>query len=790
MVDTIARLEGVRTTLGMKAPCYAATTGNVSLSGEQTIDGVVLVENDRCLVKNQIDATTNGVYVVSTGEWVRAVDFDGNTDFVEGTQIYVTDGVAGSGCYVLVTGNPITIGTSNLVFARPTVVANPISPMDYGAAGDGVTDDTAAVQAAFDDAVDSNRPVYGLGKTYLIDNLSIKNRDNGAEFEPVLKAYGQGATLKKRSSADNAYLVATERWISSSAFINYPFLLEDWTLDGNDIATNVLIDTAFASKVRYCYIKNGVSRNVWFPTQGKNASTNITSGRGGMIYDSCYIYSCPGIGLANDDTASTGFISDASILRCEILQNGQNINLQQTAGWFIMDNRVYSHTNTGLTEGAFIEEGFAVLRGNIWGHALNNASYCLTIGGEFFPITVIGDSFQTENAAELGLNVSFGSGARIAQVIGCRFEGTACGLNHGGNSVNNELISRDNTFDMAVPYTFSGGSSHAGIMRVEGDRANNADPAVISPSQITANQNDYNPTGLQYANVLRLTTDASRNITGLQKGYFGRKLMVMNVGSNDIVLTDDDGATSTAANRFEFGGNILVAPSEAVELWYDTTSSRWRLRDRGPLVRLGFANTGAIASGGSPLDLGGGNIPGMQALSSGVTAAMLAARFSNDASPARYRVGKSRNATVGSHTIVQSGDVLGEFVGQGSNGATFNDAASVSFEVDGAPSSGTGMPGRIGFKTSPSGSATPVERARIDQAGNVIMPYSTVALSTAATDGFLYIPTSTLASTATGPTATPSTYAGHVPMLYNTAQNRLWIFSGGNWRVTAALTTV
>ncbi len=36
----------------------------------------------------------------------------------------------------------------------------------------------------------------------------------------------------------------------------------------------------------------------------------------------------------------------------------------------------------------------------------------------------------------------------------------------------------------------------------------------ISPSQITADQNDYNPTGLANASVLRLSTNASHNLTG------------------------------------------------------------------------------------------------------------------------------------------------------------------------------------------------------------------------------------------------------------------------------------
>src|SRR5262245_5386417 len=50
----------------------------------------------------------------------------------------------------------------------------------------------------------------------------------------------------------------------------------------------------------------------------------------------------------------------------------------------------------------------------------------------------------------------------------------------------------------------------------------------ISPSQITSNQNNYNPTGLSTASVLRLSTDASRNITSLAGGADGRIIVIVN----------------------------------------------------------------------------------------------------------------------------------------------------------------------------------------------------------------------------------------------------------------------
>lgn len=51
-----------------------ATTSSITLSGEQTISGVAVVNGDRVLVKDQAALSTNGIYVASTGSWTRAVD--------------------------------------------------------------------------------------------------------------------------------------------------------------------------------------------------------------------------------------------------------------------------------------------------------------------------------------------------------------------------------------------------------------------------------------------------------------------------------------------------------------------------------------------------------------------------------------------------------------------------------------------------------------------------------------------------------------------------------------------
>ena len=97
---------------------------------------------------------------------------------------------------------------------------------------------------------------------------------------------------------------------------------------------------------------------------------------------------------------------------------------------------------------------------------------------------------------------------------------------------------------------------------------------AISPPQITANQNDYAPSGLSTASTLRLSTDASRNLTGIAAGADGRTIIIHNVGAQSLVLKND--VTSTAANRLVLGADTTLTADTSITLRYDGTSSRWR----------------------------------------------------------------------------------------------------------------------------------------------------------------------------------------------------------------------
>ena len=71
-----AYVDAVAQGLDIKASVVASTTANITLSGTQTVDGIALVADDRCLVKNQTAAAENGIYVVAAGAWARSTDMN------------------------------------------------------------------------------------------------------------------------------------------------------------------------------------------------------------------------------------------------------------------------------------------------------------------------------------------------------------------------------------------------------------------------------------------------------------------------------------------------------------------------------------------------------------------------------------------------------------------------------------------------------------------------------------------------------------------------------------------
>jgi len=259
MTLSVDRIQGLSGSLAIKRPVACATTANITLNGLQTIDGFVLASGDRVLVKNQTTGSENGVYEADTSDWRRTLDFDKSNDVVHGTLVNVIGGSTNYGFWILNTPAPV-VGTSSLVFGRfegfegsDQVVYVPAgtgavattaqaklrestSVEDFGATGDGVSDDTAEIQAAIDAvAALGGGEVLFSKALYLSQKLTLPSN-------VILRGKGSAYTTIKLKNGSNTALIETEdfstltgsnSWFVDTEGVPYGFGVVGMTLDGN-----------------------------------------------------------------------------------------------------------------------------------------------------------------------------------------------------------------------------------------------------------------------------------------------------------------------------------------------------------------------------------------------------------------------------------------------------------------------------------------------------------------------------------------------------------------------------
>jgi len=97
-----------------KTDCALATTEAITLSGEQTIDGV-MTSSDRVLVKGQGNPWENGIYVSAAGAWSRSTDMDSSDEFFDAA-VYVTGGDFQSNTAFRQTEEVVSVGVDNVRF--------------------------------------------------------------------------------------------------------------------------------------------------------------------------------------------------------------------------------------------------------------------------------------------------------------------------------------------------------------------------------------------------------------------------------------------------------------------------------------------------------------------------------------------------------------------------------------------------------------------------------------------------------------------------------------------------
>lgn len=186
-----AYVDSVSEGLHIHPSVRAATTTNVNIASDlesgDTLDGVILAAGDRVLVKNQLLAAENGIYVVqSTGAAVRATDFDAPAEVDGGDFIFVTDGgtVNGNTGWVQTSTGVSVIGSDPIYFTQFSGAGTYLAGNGLTLTGNTFAIDTLTTvdlnsAQTLTNKTLSNPTVAGL---YLSDNnITVEGTDNTHE---------------------------------------------------------------------------------------------------------------------------------------------------------------------------------------------------------------------------------------------------------------------------------------------------------------------------------------------------------------------------------------------------------------------------------------------------------------------------------------------------------------------------------------------------------------------------------------------------------------------------------
>jgi len=244
-------VDSVAAGLDPKDSCKVTTTGNITLSGTQTIDGVSVSAGDRVLVKDQTTASQNGIYICSADAWTRSTDMAVGSA-AAGASMFIEQGTLNGDMGFVCTSNKgaDVVGTNDLTFSQYTGASNITAGAALSKTGDtlNVEVDDSTIEVSSDAL-----RLKDAGVTN--DKIADGTISNGKLANSSISGVQLGGNLAALSAGSTGGIVMTS-YNGSSAVADISINLDGGSLatsanglkvDTNGIATLMIQDDAITS---------------------------------------------------------------------------------------------------------------------------------------------------------------------------------------------------------------------------------------------------------------------------------------------------------------------------------------------------------------------------------------------------------------------------------------------------------------------------------------------------------------------------------------------------------------
>jgi hypothetical protein len=275
-------VDSVAQGLDVKASCRAATIANITLSGAQTIDGVVIIAGDRVLVKDQSTAANNGIYLCASGAWTRTTDADTWIELT-GAFTFIEDGTindnTGWVCTIAPGG---TLGSTAVTFEQFSGAGQVIAGAGLTKTGNTLNVGTASSSRIVVNTDDIDLATTGVGaSTYQSVTVDTYGRITGGTNPTTLAGYNisDAYTQTQVNTALALKLNLTGGTMSGAIAMGASKItgMADPTV-AQDAATKNYIDTIFGSTTSAAASATAAAASASAAsTSASNAATSATA---------------------------------------------------------------------------------------------------------------------------------------------------------------------------------------------------------------------------------------------------------------------------------------------------------------------------------------------------------------------------------------------------------------------------------------------------------------------------------------------------------------------------------